>query len=365
MTHRFPSVFLLLLAVILTPCVTLAQANLSKVLGMLPPDAEIAFAADLGALRNPKSLLSVVPRGELEKAVSQAQKQGAATTPARSATEAGLRVAFGKVGTIRFNSIAVGVMTAGDPADGIRIQRDYVAIGGNFKGAEVATALKAMKVIPWSAGKNGLFPSAKGAQLFINSPTDNVLLISSDAGWLSAAQGLLKQQNGLTANNTDFDSAVESMGGMSPDFLLFLDGSIPSRLAGNSAMTRMMLGPFTKTKGTVMSIHSAAVPTVELRSAFENAETAGFAQSFLESAISLGRAQATDELSQTVDAADKRYLQDTIDLIDKMKPEVSGKSMVLRVPIEKRPDTEMVAGMVTEAFRSALQGNLQLPISLP
>lgn len=365
MRSRFLPIFVLLVCVIVVPCVTLAQANLPKVLGMLPPEADVAFAADLGAFKNPKSLLSLVPSADLEKAVADSTKPGGAGAPASSATEAGLRVAFGKLGSIKLNSIAVGAVSSGDPSTGMRIQRDYVAIGGNFKASEIATALKTLNVIPWSAGKNGLFPSGRGAQLYVNAPADNVLLISPDQDWLASAQTFLKEKKGLTAPNAGFDSAVDSMGGRSPDFLLFLNGNMPTRLTGNNAMMRMMLGPFTKTKGTVMSLHAATVPTLELRSAFETEEVAGFAQSFLENAIALGRAQVEDELKQTVDVADQKYLSDAISWIDKMKPEVAGKSAVLRIPIEKRPNAEMVRDVVGEAFRSALKGNLQLPESLP
>lgn len=255
-----------------------------------------------------------------EEQAKQSKGKGA---DAATAAEAALRIAFDKGNSDGSIRSPRGSSRGPTPTAPLSIQKDYAVLVGNFQAAEILTALKTFGIVPWSAGKPGLFPSPSTAQVYINSPQENVLVLSSDSAWVSGAAALQKNATGLMAKSSDFASSVSSMGGRSPDAMIFIKGALGQRLVASDPMAGMLLGPFTKAKGTVLSLHAADIPTAEPHTAFENEQMAGFAQTFLQQAIMLGRAQVEGAIKETADPVELKDLNSTLEMISSLSPKWS------------------------------------------
>lgn len=359
--------FLFAVMVLVAAHVAPAQPNLPLAAGMLPGNADIVLLMDLTASNNAKSMLSLLPRAEMEKMLAdeQAKKNLGKNAPAQASIEAAMRVAFDQALTGKFHSLAAGFTTAATPTPEKSFEKDYVVLLGNFKRADADALLKPFGVSGLAGDIPSAFPSEMANPLYASSPADNVLLLTSDSDWTGKAKTLQSTGAGLMAGGSGFSSSVASLGGRAPDALIYINGALVQKSFAVDPMAAMFLGPFTKAKGIVLSLHPADIPTVELHSAFADAQTASFASQFLTQSLVVLKSQIEGSLKESQDALEKQQLTELLQNLSSVKPEVSGNSAVVRYPFTKRPDKAEFQKAFLESFRSALAGDFAMPSGMP
>ncbi len=350
----------LLIALVLSLFVTAPeQASASSALRLLPANADIVISIDQTAFGNPDSLFSLVPFGEVQQRF-KSQMEGYSLgrkTPSKNAAEAGFRMSLDPDFSKRFQRISVGLVNGAgyDPV------AEYVVITGNFSTAQSAEVLKSFGAKK-NDGENFITLPSKSSKkvIYAQNPVQNLLILTSDKSWLSQYSTISKNNSGLTGGDSTFQSVFRTLNGSRNDLLLYMNGEVLGQVVSEDPMLNMVLGPYARSKGMILSLQPGGVPRVELHSSFSSDSMATMAQKFLEQAIMLGQAQATSMLNNSVDPMQQQEAENLLQLLDSIAVGTKGNNSIAQLDIKEIPNKAEFQQGFLDAMTQSLSGNLNL-----
>jgi hypothetical protein len=321
---------------------TADAANVAGAVAMLPRETEVAIAMDLEARKNPISLMSLVPVEELAaQAAAERAALGAARAKAGDAGEAAFAIVFDSENKLKQHTFASGSRFSAD----LTSNETYAVILGDFTAADAFTTLKTFGVGPGPNQTTGVLPSADPARLiYVNVPADGVVLISESLEWFGKAQSNTTERKGLLAGDSAFTSTVSTMGGRTPDLILFGEGAMLKRVIGSNPMLQIGLGPLAQflssTRGSALALFPNAQPTLEIHSSFADTGAAQQAANQFQQFLSLTKEQVKMVLSmnQQLTAEQRAEANQVMTYIDMLVTAPRGNSVVSTATITSMPD---------------------------
>jgi hypothetical protein len=334
-----------------------ASASVGKAAGLLPGDCDVVFALSLKAMDDPQSLLSFVPRAELEKmAFESLQSEGGITGVSESAAVAASKLAFlGSQTGSRTDFMAVG--TRSSDAGGAQPPRTMTVLLGEFN--NVAGSLTSIGA---TAGEGNVFalPASEGT-ITAASPETGVIAISEDSGWVSSVNDTVTAGSNLTAAGSAFNKIAGGLAGKAPDALIYLDAKPLIANFGGAPEVQAMAGPVLKTQSIMLVLLPGSTPSAELHLSFPTDADAQLCKAWADSMIQLGKVQLM-QAAQGVQASGDPSAIEQFNNINQMVNSVttanSGTSMVLRLPVNNLPNKEEFKAKLLEGAREAMSGGL-------
>jgi hypothetical protein len=349
---------------LVTPAAAQQSAS-AQALGMLPKEAGVAMALDLSAFANQQSLLSYVPRAEVEQMVAKELQEPGNPAPT-SSLEAAMKIAFmpgmsGKVSAIAMGfapdtTTASAPAVPADPSQGT----EYLVLLGSFTKAELGPQLKPLGIKPGPTPETALLPSASGKDYFISLPADGTVLISQKQDWIANAKTISESRSGLTASGSSFINTYQSVGGAMPDVLLYVDGGMLKQAAQSDPGAAMMMAPLLTVKGLMLSLQPGDQPQVQLTAAYADAQQAQFGAEFFRQGIQMMKGFAQQAMAGQVqqDPAMKAQMDETMKLIDSLQVSSSDSAAKVQYKITELPDREEAKKAILEGMEGVMSGNM-------
>lgn len=327
--------------------------NLAQTVALLPRAANVTVALNVAGFDNPRSLLSYVPRADLEKLILEdLEKEGGKFPAPNAAAELAGHFLFNSGLGGGFSALAVGMYV--DPTTGAPPQ-EAVVLTGSFKAAELGPKLAASHGV--TAGANGGTATVTGAEgntFHLAMPRDGVLLISENQSWVASGG-----QGGLTEND-GFRRSWASLGTNVPDAFVWADVALLRQAASENPMIAMFAGPVLSSNGVLLTLDPGDVPTASLLLSFNDAQGSQMGVMFFQQLIEMGKAQLA---GMAGDPQMAEQLGPAMKALNELRTSSDDRSARLIMRLTELPSREEVRQSMLENAREAMSGNL--PVGLP
>ncbi len=245
-------------------------ANLPGAVSMFKADADIVFAANLEAKDQKTSLMNYIPVAELGEQGLQTAKQQ------QNTPQTVMLTLITKSEVLKLHTFAMGMSL--DLANGGANEINTGVFLGDFTSSDAFSKLKTLGVQPGPDNTTGKMMTSTGETVYLRIPGDGVILMSDDMGWLDSAKTLSQQKAGLLNATSPFNATVATMGGRTPDVIVWARGSALSQAIGSNPAVMMQVGPLASTLkdsvGAALALFPGQQPTVELHTATNSADAA-------------------------------------------------------------------------------------------